>query len=153
MNTLRDALDDLKHRLVATDCLRGTGIDLSETRCGRNIMNFSLTFKKYLAALGESANEPLSLELMLRPFQLSVSSVPAADLLMGHLLDALQEEFEDDRKIDSMDVAAVAYDLGYDGAGIFLDEAPNLLFQKVLEGAIKPVAWSLPDGPKFKYPF
>lgn len=116
-------------------------------------MNFSLTFKSYLGELENFANEPLSLELMMLPFKLSVSAIPSGDLLMGHFLDALFEEYEQNQKLDPMDVAALAYDLGYDSAGIFLDEAPNLIFQKVLEGAIKPVAWSLPDGPKFKYPF
>lgn len=92
-------------------------------------MKVSLTFKDYVTGLREYSNFPLDIGMLVRPFGLIDGSRPSHDLLVGHLLDAMGEEFEMDDEIDALDPAIVALSLGYEPAAAFLDRGPLLICQ------------------------
>lgn len=76
-------------------------------------MKMTLQFKDYLNALGAQSNEPLSIASALKPF--GIKDAPEAlddGLLVGHLLDALSEEFLEPEALDAGDVIRVMEDLG-----------------------------------------
>lgn len=92
-------------------------------------MKVRLTFKAYVDALREYSNFALDISTILRPFGILEMSEPASDLMIGHLLDAMQEEFDEDESVDALDVASVALSLGYDAAEGFLDRGPLIIWQ------------------------
>lgn len=92
-------------------------------------MKVRLTFKEYVDALREYSNLPLNINLLGKPFDISEASEASSDLMIGHLLDAMQEEYEEDDLVDALDAAAVALSLGYDAAEDFLQRGPFLIWQ------------------------
>ena len=71
----------------------------------------------------------MSLARLLAPFDIAADSTPDESLIMGHVIEALAEEFLELETIDCMDVATAAYELGHDPAGHFLDQAPMMIVQ------------------------
>lgn len=76
-------------------------------------MKLTIQFKDYLQAQKSLSNSPVSIQKMLRPF--GVTDAPTTvdeSLLVGHILDALSEEFLEPETIDALDVLRVLDDLG-----------------------------------------
>ena len=94
-------------------------------------MKFKLPFKDYVKALRPMSNLPVDMEVLVTPFGIGASDMGDKILLVGHILDEMSEEFQADTLIDCLDVARVAWSLGHDPAGQFLDDAPKLLWQVV----------------------
>ena len=92
-------------------------------------MKVCLTFKDYITHLREYSNFPLDISLLVKPFGI-IDDGPKSDcLLVGHLLDAMSEEFDLDDLIDPLDAASVALSLGYESADAFLERGPLILCQ------------------------
>lgn len=92
-------------------------------------MKMEIKFKDYLLDLQEQSNKPFNLNNALKPFGISGNDVFSSDLLFGHLLDGLKQEFDMEQFIDPIDIATIAYELGYEEANAFLTDAPWLLIQ------------------------
>ena len=90
-------------------------------------MKLTMKFYEFCNLVKDYMNEPLSLEVLTMPFGILSSDQLSDDLLVGYVVDGMQEEFRADDVIDVLDVMRVAYDLGDENAGDFLDEAPTLL--------------------------
>lgn len=76
-------------------------------------MPFSLSHNDYIAAMRGSENKPASLDQLLRPF--GISGVPTNEdefLLIGHILDALQEDEFSTSRVDPVMLVDLALDLG-----------------------------------------
>ena len=52
-------------------------------------------------------------------------------ILVGPVVEELISRFKSHEMIDCLDVAAAAWELGHEPAGLFLDEAPYLLFAAI----------------------
>ena len=91
--------------------------------------NMSMTLQRYIDILNSHANQELTLKTLTCPFGISSSDTPSEFLLIGHVLDDLLEKMKPSQMIDCLDVATSAYELGYDPAGDFLDEAPWIMFK------------------------
>lgn len=82
-------------------------------------------------------NEPLSLSVLLAPFGLTGNEQESDFLLVGHLLEVVNQDMVAGKRknTDPLEIAAIAWELGYDGAEKFLDEGPLLLYQgaKILD--------------------
>ena len=96
-------------------------------------MKLSMTVREYLISMTPQANKPLSLSGVLMPFRIAGDEKPSPDLLHGHLLDALIEQFTPADRVDAMDIATVAYELGLEVAGDFLELAPLLLSRLAID--------------------
>jgi len=76
-------------------------------------MTFSLSYSDYLAAMRGSENKPASLQQLLMPFGISgAPSVEDEFLLIGHVLDALQDAEIYKKQIDAVMLVDLALDLG-----------------------------------------
>ena len=78
-------------------------------------MKLNMLFKDYFYQMGSAANEPLSVQGVLKPF--GVADAPTESdphLLVGHVLDALTDEFLETEIIDPVDILRVLEDLGAD---------------------------------------
>jgi hypothetical protein len=76
-------------------------------------VNLSLPWNAYSDALNGLENEPASLRLLLKPF--NIAGVPVQEdefLLVGHVLDALYEECSGRGQVDAGTVLEIAADLG-----------------------------------------
>lgn len=87
----------------------------------------AMPLSRYNEQLKAFSNAPLSLASLLRPFGIACSSVASDYLFIGHLLDELATQWRGHQAVDALDVATVAYELGFDPAGDFLDASPELL--------------------------
>ena len=78
-------------------------------------MKLTILFKEYLYQLLPCSNHPASVRLLLGPFEI-LDAPKALDphLLVGHVLDALAEEFLEAESMDVLDVLRVMEDLGSD---------------------------------------
>lgn len=94
-------------------------------------MLIDLPFAVYKANLDQNINDVLDLEIIARPFNLPFSRKSSSFLLVGHLLDELNEQYSCEEFIDIMDVATVAYELGFDDAAIILDQGPQVIYQMI----------------------
>ena len=75
----------------------------------------------------------MSLQLILSPFDIDkIQEDPCTFLVLGHLLEAILEEFEENAFVDPLDIATTAFGLGFSPAEKFLDEGPDLLFQMMI---------------------
>ena len=91
----------------------------------------------YLQRSLPQANQAMSLTALWAPFGLQLHMPETVDknsedLLMGHLCEALVElELDNtfEEGIDPLDIATLAYDLGYEEAVFLLEEGPTLLCQ------------------------
>jgi hypothetical protein len=92
-------------------------------------MKLSMPFKDYLTFLKTYSNIPLTLNRLTLPFGIISDSTESNTLLVGHILDDLAARLHADEAVDCIDVAAVAYELGHEEAGTFLDKAPVLIYR------------------------
>ncbi len=69
------------------------------------------------------------MKVLTLPFGISSDESASDVLLIGHVLDDLLETMKPGETIDCLDVAAIAYNLGHEPAGNFLDEAPWIIFK------------------------
>ncbi|MCX6109552.1 MAG: hypothetical protein NTZ90_08120 [Proteobacteria bacterium] len=90
-------------------------------------MRLSMTFKEYLQFLKSYSNAPLTLNRLTLPFGIISDSVESDTLLVGHILDDLAVRLKGDEAVDCIDVVAIAYDLGHENAGSFLDQVPYIM--------------------------
>lgn len=99
-------------------------------------MKTSMTFKDYLAILKAYSNIPLTMNRLTLPFGIISDSIESDTLLVGHVLDDLANRLSGKDPVDCIDVAAIAYDLGHEQAGPFLDQAPDILYRIAKETGI-----------------
>lgn len=92
-------------------------------------MRLKIYFREFILSLYPYSNEALSLERLLEPFDIKISSISADTIFIGHVLDYLSQEFSSNMQIDPVDVATAAYELGYEPAKLILDNIP-LIFTK-----------------------
>ncbi len=91
-------------------------------------MQLNLPFGIYKKTLRPLSNEPLEMNKLLKPFDFSVPNESTdPDLCVGLLLDLLAESFYDFECIDPLDVAEAAWELGFQPAGVFLEQGPLLI--------------------------
>lgn len=103
-------------------------------------MKLQLSFKDYLKQIAQRANEPLSLATLTAPFGVAAPEESSSTLLNGHVLDDMAEAFAPDAIIDCLDVAAAAWELGFDPAGPFLEDAPLVMYRYITETTRTPFA-------------
>ncbi len=84
----------------------------------------TIQVKDYLASLRELSNDKMAMRIILAPFGLP-GDAAKFDLPIGLFCDYLVEEFGMDGKIDAFDAASIAWDLGLEAAGDFLDQGPH----------------------------
>ena len=96
-------------------------------------MKLNMTLKEYLRSLRAYSNIPLTMNRLTLPFGVISGSEESTSLLVGHVLDDLSSRLEGSSAIDCIDVAAVAWELGHEPAGPFLDEAPYILSRAAKE--------------------
>ena len=72
-----------------------------------------IKLKDYCNALAGQEHEPVSLALLMMPFDVCLPVVPDATLLLGLVLDALAEEHGPEDLVAPFDVATAAADLGH----------------------------------------
>jgi hypothetical protein len=99
-------------------------------------MKLSMRFKEYVDLMKNQSNMSLTVNRLTIPFGVAADVSQSEDLLIGHILDAMGEEFDPDDSVDFMDVAAFAYELGHDPAGNFLEEAPYIAYRMANESGI-----------------
>ncbi len=88
-----------------------------------------MRLKHYIAALRNKSHSQVNLATLLEPFRLSASTEESSFLLVGHILDDMEDQLELNDVIDPLDVAYFAWELGYEPAKEFLKNGPALLFQ------------------------
>ena len=95
-------------------------------------MKSTLPLKDYVNSLSGNEHTPVSMEELLRPFEPDTATKgnPDEALVMGNIIESLQNEFTTEDMIDPIDVAATAYSLGYEEAAYFLDDTPWLSNQE-----------------------
>lgn len=96
---------------------------------GRFDLVYSLKLKYYVSQMLDYSNDSLSLSLMLKPFNIEASGEVSHYLVIGHLLDDLIDQLGEESVVDPLDIAASAWELGYEPAKQFLEEGPVLIFQ------------------------
>ena len=95
---------------------------------------------EYLHELAGVSNARLTLAHLLAPFGLENESAPCEHLLVGHAADEIAETFASTDQVDPLDVAACAYEIGYEEAGDFLEIGPSLLHSLICSmAALGPV--------------
>ena len=100
-------------------------------------MKLSMPFKEYLRILKAYSNAPLTLNRLTLPFGITAGSDASTTLLVGHVLDDMAVRLKGDEPVDCIDVVAVAYDLGHEQAGPFLDQAPHIIARMArMQGAV-----------------
>jgi hypothetical protein len=110
--------------------ITGIGTKLLSVDTG-STMDFRIPLNHYSRLLAGQSNNSLSLDVMFRPFGLDFSALCSTTLLVGHVLDALHENFPPNHPLDALDVASTCWELGHEDAGIFLDVGPDLVFSKL----------------------
>jgi hypothetical protein len=102
--------------------------------CSGGYMNFAIAIplESYLAGVKGYSNAPLSLNLLLAPFGLSHHGKADDFLCVGMVCDHLTSLFKDHEAIDPVDVGSACWELGYEPAGQFLDDA-SLLISELLK--------------------
>jgi hypothetical protein len=88
-----------------------------------------MRFKDYKEQLKADLNTPASLQRLAEPFGVQWREFEDPHLLIGHVLDAMSDEFQDHELVDALDIATLAWEMGCHDAGRFLDEAPNMLYR------------------------
>jgi hypothetical protein len=96
-------------------------------------MRLSMPFKDYIGLLKGWSNSPLTLNRITLPFGIISDSGESSTLLVGHVLEDLMSRLTADQAVDPIDVVAVAYDLGHEQAGAFLDQAPYIMSRMAKE--------------------
>ena len=91
---------------------------------GKTAMQLFLTFSEYVESVQALSNETFDLGRALAPFGLRTAEVKSGDLLFGHVLDALAEEFRGNDRIDCLDIATSAAELGCQASELFLETGP-----------------------------
>lgn len=71
---------------------------------------------RYIAELRAASNQPLSLDILLGPFGLTIDNEPDDSLLIGHLLDEIQDSVSEDGQVGVLDICTLALDLGHERA-------------------------------------
>ena len=92
-------------------------------------MTLVISVQEYIEQLTGFENQPISMEIMLRPFNLLFPSLEEPTLLTGLMIDSLYLEYTADDLIDPYDIAFIASDLGYDEAYRFIQAIPASLAQ------------------------
>ncbi|MFK7825649.1 MAG: hypothetical protein AB8G05_15970 [Oligoflexales bacterium] len=92
---------------------------------------------RYFRLLREYSNEALSMSIILKPFGFRSTAGECDFLLVGHFLDFLEESSSQLAHLDPMDVASVAWELGYDGAEAFLDDGANMIYNDLRYASAK----------------
>ena len=104
-------------------------------------MHLEMSVKKYVEGCEAKSNQPLSLENMLEPFCLSPrKDSQSSYLLVGHLLEQILSLHSENSRLDPLDVASMALELGFDCAESFLREGPELMVRMT-------IAEAPPSGP------
>jgi hypothetical protein len=103
-------------------------------------VKLEMLYRDYSAALAEHSNKPLLLDIVLHPFGMSHWGSDSSNLLIGHLMDALAEQYQDFNKIDPLTITEMAADLGHREAFVFLDRVPMLMLQ-MSKGLFSPNMW------------
>jgi len=96
-------------------------------------MRLSMSCTEYLKFLKNFSNAPLTLNRLTLPFGIISDGVESDTLLVGHILDDLASRLKGDEPVDCIDVVAIAYDLGHEKAGLFLDEVPYIMSRMAKE--------------------
>lgn len=93
----------------------------------------SMTLRDYIKMQKNESNHPLSLASILKPFGIGTDcQIESPDLLTGHVIDELNDIFSPFTTIDPLDVAAAAWELGFDPANQFLDEGPQIIYHALM---------------------
>lgn len=99
-------------------------------------LKLEIPLREYLQCLAPQSNEPLTVGGLTAPFGLTSEDLLAAGisaddccdfLLVGHVSEALVSEFEPSERIDCVDVALAAAELGFVQAEPFLERGPYIL--------------------------
>jgi hypothetical protein len=90
-------------------------------------VKLALKFKDYLKPLSSMENQPLTLDVALKPFGIRYPYHKSFNLVMGHLIDYLRSEFESSSSIDPMDVCIAAWELGHQEAQPFMENPPRFI--------------------------
>lgn len=97
-------------------------------------MTLVISVQEYIEQLSGFENQPLSMEIMLKPFNLAFPSLEEPTLLTGLVIDSLNLEYASGDLVDPFDIAFVASDLGYDEAARFIQAIPESLSQILRPG-------------------
>ena len=79
-----------------------------------------MKLQQYIDCLSSRVNEPVTLTALMKPFDLHTCSLESPCLLIGHVLDDLQNKLSLEQEITELDVAYFAWDLGHEPAYNFL---------------------------------
>lgn len=90
-----------------------------------------LPLREYLVRIQGLINEPVNLQRLVLPFGMDIPGENDEFLLTGHVVEELISRHQLNDLIDCIDIAAAAWELGHEEAGLFLDEAPY----RILESA------------------
>ncbi len=94
-------------------------------------MRLEMTVNQYLQELKGTENAPMDLQTALAPFKISAPAGASHSLLMGHLFDAMREDFAGEAVIDIMDTLQIACELGHPPADEFIELAPYVIFSSL----------------------
>lgn len=97
-------------------------------------MLLTMTVESYVDQLRGHEQNPLTLDKILKPFQISQFSEEDHFLEVQTFLQSLLEEFSWDDWIDPTDIASCALSLGYLPAEDFLDRAPTVMTRTITRG-------------------
>lgn len=92
-------------------------------------MLINIKVKDYNAQLNPMANIPLSFDRVLFPFKMSFQNIECEDLLIGHLLEILNEEKKPSDTITFFEIIELLSELGLDCADEFLNQSPETYYQ------------------------
>lgn len=97
-------------------------------------MLYSLPLRIYLMQMKAYSNDPVTLDKLLEPFRISTGEKQDHHfLLVGYILDDLADQKKLTDAIDPLDVASSAWELGYEPAKKFLEQAPFLIYNLIKE--------------------
>ena len=97
-------------------------------------MIYRMQLRHYMMRLRNCSNQPVSLNLLLAPFGLvGTCEVSSKHLVVGHVVDDLMDQYREDAVIDALDVVSSAWELGYEPAGVFLEEGPLMMYRLLQE--------------------
>lgn len=92
-------------------------------------VKLKLKLKDYIRQMSPFASDPLSLDKLLIPFGIYILTPESEDLLIGFVLDFLQEEKSGQDFIDPADVLDLAKEIGASGIDEFVDNFPAIIYQ------------------------
>ncbi len=91
----------------------------------------------YALQMKHQSNKPISLKSIMEPFCMGLSKGQEDPfLLVGHLLEELLDQNDPKSFIDPLDVASMAWELGHEPAGEFLERGPLLMYHLMKEDGL-----------------